>query len=95
LRFIGETREEDCLLTLIVAVVHSLRRFRHKVSPSAGYTIQTPGQPPTFVNPNPFGGGYTVTTPGQPSTFIQPNRYGADAFGRRACDAARSSLTSP
>ena len=23
-----------------------------------GYTITTPGQSPTFVNPNPFGGGY-------------------------------------
>jgi hypothetical protein len=34
-----------------------------------GYTIITPGKPPTFVNPN-YNGGYTVTTPGQPPTFM-------------------------
>jgi hypothetical protein len=37
-----------------------------------GYTINTPGQPPVFVNPN-FGGGYTVVRPGEPPTFINPN----------------------
>jgi hypothetical protein len=57
-----------------------------------GYTVTTPGQPPTFVNPNrlwrglhrydpwtttELGGGYTVTTPGQPRAFIDPNNpYG-------------------
>src|SRR5579883_1847583 len=34
-----------------------------------GYTIISPGEPPTFVNPN-FNGGYTAITPGEPPTFI-------------------------
>ena len=34
-----------------------------------GYTIVTPGEPPTFVNPN-YNGGYTAITPGEPPTFI-------------------------
>ena len=34
-----------------------------------GYTIITPGEPPTFVNPN-FNGGYTAITPGESPTFI-------------------------
>jgi hypothetical protein len=33
-----------------------------------GYTIITPGAPPTFVNPN-YNGGYTVVTPGAPPTY--------------------------
>ncbi len=37
-----------------------------------GYTIQTPGQLPTYVNPS-FGGGYTVQTPGQLPTYLTPN----------------------
>jgi len=41
-----------------------------------GYTVMSPGQPPTFINPNPFGGGYTVTRPGQTSTFVNPNPIG-------------------
>ena len=40
-----------------------------------GYTITTPGQPPTFVNPN-IGGGYTEITPGRSPTFINPNMGG-------------------
>jgi hypothetical protein len=42
------------------------------------YTVFTPGQPRTFVNPN-IGGGYTVFTPGQPRTFISP----PDSSGNR------------
>jgi hypothetical protein len=30
---------------------------------AGGYTVQTPGQLPTYVSPN-VGGGYTVQTPG-------------------------------
>jgi len=40
-----------------------------------GYTIQTPGQLPTYVNPS-FGGGYTVQTLGQLPTYITPNFRG-------------------
>jgi len=39
------------------------------------YTIQTPGQPPTFVNPT-GNGGYTVQTPGQLPTFVNPTGNG-------------------
>ena len=38
---------------------------------AGGYTIQTPGQLPTQVNPN-VGGGYTVQTPGQLPTQVTP-----------------------
>ena len=40
-----------------------------------GYTIFTPGQPRTFVDPN-GNGGYTVFTPGQPRTFVDPDGAG-------------------
>jgi hypothetical protein len=40
-----------------------------------GYTIFTPGQPRTFVNPN-GNGGYTVFTPGRPRTFVDPDGAG-------------------
>jgi hypothetical protein len=40
-----------------------------------GYTIQTPGQLPAYVNPN-GGGGYTVQTPGQLPTYVNPNGGG-------------------
>lgn len=36
-----------------------------------GYTINTPGQLPTHVNPT-FGGGYTINTPGQLPTQVNP-----------------------
>lgn len=39
-----------------------------------GYTIQRPGQLPTYVNPN-YGGGYTIQTPGQLPSYATPN-YG-------------------
>lgn len=37
--------------------------------PATGYTIITPGRPPSFFNPT-SNGGYTVISPGQPTTFI-------------------------
>lgn len=40
-----------------------------------GYTIQTPGQYPTYVNPNGVG-GYTVQTPGQMPSYVNPNGAG-------------------
>ncbi len=40
-----------------------------------GYTIITPGQPPTFVNPN-GAGGYTAITPGYPPTFVNRTPMG-------------------
>jgi hypothetical protein len=40
-----------------------------------GYTIFTPGQPRTFVEPNGLGGA-TVFTPGQPRTFVDPTPNG-------------------
>jgi len=40
-----------------------------------GYTVQTPGQLPTYVTPTP-GGGYTFQTPGQPPTNATPNING-------------------
>jgi hypothetical protein len=44
----------------------------HPYHPGTGYTIQTPGQLPTYVNPN-FGGGYTIQTPGQLPSYVNPN----------------------
>ena len=47
------------------------------VTPDAfaqSYTIQRPGQLPTYVRPNSIGGA-TVDTPGQLPTYITPN-YG-------------------
>ena len=44
-------------------------------TPDLGYTVQTPGQLPTYVTPTP-GGGYTFQTPGQPPTNATPNING-------------------
>ncbi len=41
-----------------------------------GYTVMTPGQPPTVVSPSAFGDGYRVMTPGQPLTTVSPNASG-------------------
>jgi hypothetical protein len=40
-----------------------------------GYTINTPGQMPTFVNPN-GNGGYIVNQPGQMPKFINATGNG-------------------
>lgn len=46
-------------------------------SQMGGYTVMTPGQPPSVVTPNPSPfGGYTVATPGQPKTIVTPNALG-------------------
>lgn len=52
------------------ALAHAQYRW-----PQSGYTIITPGAPPTFVNPN-YNGGCTAITPGAPPTFINPNFNG-------------------
>jgi hypothetical protein len=44
------------------------------VRQESGYTIITPGAPPTFVNPS--YNGYTAITPSQPPTFINRNFNG-------------------
>ncbi len=54
------------VITLLVAPSLALAQYPGQ---QGGYTIVTPGQPPTFVNPN-YNGGYTVTTPGQPPMFM-------------------------
>jgi hypothetical protein len=41
-------------------------------APDRGYTVQTPGQLPTYVTPTP-GGGYTFQGPGQLPTYATPN----------------------
>ena len=43
------------------------------VASAQGYTIQTPGEMPTYVTPN-YGGGYTIQTPGEMPTYVYPNR---------------------
>jgi hypothetical protein len=47
----------------------------YQYQPPQGYTITTPGQMPTYVNPN-GAGGYTMTTPGQMPTYVNPNGAG-------------------
>jgi len=64
---------------LILAVLMSLAApalaHAQYLGHDTGYTIITPGEPPTFVNPN-FNGGYTTITPGRPPTFINRNFSG-------------------
>jgi hypothetical protein len=66
-------------------------------TPDRGYTVQTPGQLPTYVTPTP-GGGYTFQTPGQLPTYVTPNIDGGytlrNPAGRRytcACNRRRAS----
>jgi len=37
-----------------------------------GYTIQSPGGPPTYVTPQ-FGGGYVIQAPGQAPSYLTPS----------------------
>jgi hypothetical protein len=55
--------------------------YQQPYQPPRSYTIQTPGQMPTYVNPTP-GGGYTVQTPGQMPTYINPNPGGGYTVNR-------------
>jgi hypothetical protein len=58
-------------LTIIGALFLSLICTTGAFAQYSGYTIQTPGQLPTYANPTP-NGGYTVQTPGQLPTYINP-----------------------
>ena len=68
------------IVTAVLALVagapsaQQLRDLWHP--PDRGYTVQTPGQSPTYVTPTP-GGGYTFQTPGQLPTYATPNTGGA------------------
>ena len=42
---------------------------------TGGYTIQTPGQLPTYVTTS-YRGGATIQTPGQLPTYVTPNYRG-------------------
>ena len=53
----------------LVAGTASAQQLRIFGTLDRGYTVQTPGQLPTYVTPNP-GGGYTFQTPGQPTSNI-------------------------
>jgi hypothetical protein len=59
----------------LVAGTVSAQQLRIFGTPDRGYTVQTPGQLPTYVTPNP-GGGYTFQTPGQLPTYATPNING-------------------
>ncbi len=43
------------------------------------YTVQKPGELPTYVRPSP-GGGWTITTPGQLPTYVRPNPGGGETI---------------
>jgi hypothetical protein len=60
------------LLAVATAATPAAAQFNNGYN--GGYTIQRPGQLPTFVNPT-FGGGYVYQTPGQVPTFANPT-YG-------------------
>ena len=68
----------------LVAGAPSAQQLRTFGTPDRGYTVQTPGQSPTYVTPTP-GGGYTFQTPGQLPTYATPNtdgRYNLQQSGR-------------
>jgi hypothetical protein len=67
---------------LIIAAVFALmagaafaQQLRTFGTSDRGYTVQGPGQPPTYVIPD-SDGGYTFQTPGQLPTYATPNANG-------------------
>ena len=62
-------------LTIIRAVFFSLISITGASAQMGGYTIQTPGQMPTYANPTP-NGGYTMQTPGQMPAYVNPTPNG-------------------
>ncbi|MBF6567737.1 MAG: hypothetical protein IVW54_02540 [Candidatus Binataceae bacterium] len=60
--------------TVMILAAPALARAQY-LGRGTGYTVITPGGPPTFVNPN-YNGGYTAITPGAPPTFINRNFNG-------------------
>jgi hypothetical protein len=72
-------RKFGLVLAAVVAIpfAHTAQAQGWPQSPhNGGYTVTTPGQGTTFVNPNPIGDGYAITRPGQPTTFVNPNPLG-------------------
>jgi hypothetical protein len=59
----------------LVAGGASAQQLRTFGTLDRGYTVQTPGQLPTYVTPRP-GGEYTFQTPGQLPTYTTPNING-------------------
>jgi hypothetical protein len=75
----GAPEKRSIMKILIIAAVFALgagaasaEQLRTFGTPDRGYTVQTPGHPPTYVTPTP-GGGYTFQTPGQLPTYATPN----------------------
>jgi hypothetical protein len=66
----------------LVAGAASAQQLRIFGTLDRGYTVQTPGQLPTYVTPNP-GGGYTFQTPGQLPTYATPNVSGGYTLQQR------------
>ena len=63
------------IITAVMMLAGLALAQAQNTGPGTGYTIVTPGAPPTFVNPS-FNGGYTAITPGAPPTFINPSFNG-------------------
>ena len=57
------------LILVALALAAPTMASAQHLNQESGYTIITPGELPTFVNPN-YNGGYTAMTPGEPPTFI-------------------------
>lgn len=61
--------------TVIVRVVTAIAVLDFFTGPwfaqPRGYTIQRPGELPTYATPN-YGGGYTIQTPGHLPTHVNP-----------------------
>jgi hypothetical protein len=79
---LNKPKKEEIMKLLIIAAVIALvagtasaQQLRIFGTLDRGYTVQEPGQLPTYVTPNP-GGGYTFQTPGQLPTYATPNING-------------------
>jgi hypothetical protein len=59
------------LVITVAAVGSAAAQLLGQQQQERGYTIQRPGENPTFVNPT-GNGGYIVQTPGETPTFINP-----------------------
>jgi len=55
----------------LVAGAASAQQLRIFGTLDRGYTVQTPGQLPTYATPN-INGGYTLQQPGRPPTYMHP-----------------------
>jgi hypothetical protein len=76
---IDAPKKRRIMKVLVIAAVFALgagaasaQQLRTFGTLDRGYTVQTPGHPPTYVTPTP-GGGYTFQTPGQLPTYAAPN----------------------